>query len=726
MENINDLTMKQAALKYAKQGILVFPVAPKNTMPLGNWNQIATSDNEQIEQWWNKNSKYNIGIKTGSESGVVVLRFKTDDAFDTAEKKGLPLTPTVRRDKGFDVYFKYQEDLYKLFDVERFSDVSIFSDDSHILAPPSVVQIQPPSSFYKPEVYSWCEGKSLDDLLLADMPSWLLKGCSESAEPVPPTNNEIVQQDQCEFEQVVITKEQNEDILQASEAIEVLVSDTKENNDIVPSNDNKSESVTDEWKAPRLFDKYYVDEIKADLLPSWLKDYAKAISESKETPEGLAVMLGLSMIATCVQKKFVVAPYGDDEYTETLSLWTATVLKSGERKSPVLSKLREPLVSWQREQAELLKDRIIETSTAITMAQGRIEKLYKDAVKQEDATEMQNRLNQINEIKRTMPVEVKAPVLWTGDINAEQLQDMLVDHDERMALLADEGNVFAVMAGLYNNDKVNMDIFLQAYSGIATRIDRRSRKAELKRPALTFGIAVQPTVIEAFAKNNNNQFRDKGAMARFLYCIPETMLGKRDSSRRVRVREDVKARYNDGIKRLLSIPTPDEPRMITLDDGAFETWVTFDGKNERSLVLGGELADMGDWGGKLPGNALRIAGLMHLVEHGADNTVIGRDTMANAVHLCELLIGHAKAAFGMAGAIKPNADAKKVFDWIEEQEFKTFTKSDCHNKFKSKPWDKEKLDNALTELVKRNIIKEQKELTSGKTATHYVSNPTLS
>lgn len=727
MENVD---MKKEALSLVKHGFSVFPVAPKNTMPLGDWFKIATSDIEQIEQWWNKNSKYNIGIKTGIDSGVVVLRFKTNEAFIEAEKRGLPLTPTVRRDKGIDVYFKYQEDLNELLVSERFSDISLFSDGSHILAPPSVVQLQPPSSFYKPDVYSWCEGKGFTELPLAEMPSWLLKTDRDLAEPVPQDDEvEVMQQDQLEIEPVMVSMGQREDHLQASDLDQVVVSGTNEQEKNNSSHDNKSEPVTcNEWKAPKLFDKFQVEEIKSDVLPSWLGDYAKAISDSRQTPEGLAVMLGLSMIATCVQKKFVVAPRDGRDYTEQLALWTVTVLNSGERKSPILSDLRAPLVTWQKEQAALLKDRILETSTAISVAQKRIETLHKEAANKRDADERQNIIDQITEIKRSMPVEVKAPVLWTSDVTPEELQDMLAEHGERMALLSAEGNIFEVMGGLYS-DKVNIDIFLQAYSGESTRINRRSRKAELDNPALTFGMAVQPVVIESFAKGPKSQFKGKGALARFLYCIPEPMVGQRDTDLDIRVSEEVKVRYEDGIKGLLSIPMmvdgsgQEVPRMLTLDVEAFKVYKDFDRGNEKSMAVGGELEQMNDWGGKLPGNALRIAGLMHLVEHGADSTVIEKDTMAKAVHLCELLIEHAKAAFGMAGAYEPNADAKKVFEWMKEREYKTFTKTDCYDRFKT--FGKERLEKALQDLENRNILKELIVPTSGKSATNYISNPLL-
>ena len=208
MEIIN---LKQAALDYAAKGFPVIPIMPKKTYSVSS--TYPTTDAGQIERWWK--AKFNVGIPTGSQSGVMIVNFKTNESLDAAQVKGLPLTPIAVRGKEFDIYFKYQEGLDKLIDKERFPDVTFYSEDKFILAPPSVVELQPPSSLYKPEVYSWCEGKSLADLPLADMPSWLLKG-QEAAEPTPQSEVQVVQHDQSIAEPVVVSKEQNEDQIEVS------------------------------------------------------------------------------------------------------------------------------------------------------------------------------------------------------------------------------------------------------------------------------------------------------------------------------------------------------------------------------------------------------------------------------------------------------------------------------------------------------------------------------
>src|SRR5450759_935742 len=57
----------------------------------------------------------------------------------------------------------------------------------------------------------------------------------------------------------------------------------------------------------------------------------------------------------------------------------------------------------------------------------------------------------------------------------------------------------------------------------------------------------------------------------------------------------------------------------------------------RHATLGpdGELAHIGGWAGKVVGAAVRIAGLLHLIEHGTTMNLITADSMSSAVALGE-------------------------------------------------------------------------------------------
>ena len=63
-----------AALTYASWGWRVLPVIPNDKRPAtAHGVNDATSDQEQIRDWWTKNPDYNIGIAAGEASGIVVF-----------------------------------------------------------------------------------------------------------------------------------------------------------------------------------------------------------------------------------------------------------------------------------------------------------------------------------------------------------------------------------------------------------------------------------------------------------------------------------------------------------------------------------------------------------------------------------------------------------------------------------------------------------------------------
>src|SRR6185437_3236442 len=114
-----------------------------------------------------------------------------------------------------------------------------------------------------------------------------------------------------------------------------------------------------------------------------------------------------------------------------------------------------------------------------------------------------------------------------------------------------------------------------------------------------------------------------------------------------RIPGDIHAGYHATITRLLKWQ-PDSPVRLALSGDAYKEWKEFQRHIESLMAEGGDLCRLHDWGGKLPGAALRIAGI--LTSARSQELPPGRiqhDELERATALCASLVPHAIAAFNL-------------------------------------------------------------------------------
>ena len=474
-------------------------------------------------------------------------------------------------------------------------------------------------------------------------------------------------------------------------------------------------------------------EISADLLPSLLGAYARAVSQETQTPEGLSVMMELSVLATCLQKKFVVSPYGDG-YIEPLSLWTITAMPPASRKTAVVNLLTSPLIDWENEQRENLEAEISDIETKRVVNLKAIDHLQSQASKVEDSLERKELIREINALKDDTPDELLPPRLWTGDITPERLQNLMAEHGERMSLISDEGGIFEIMAGLYSGGRANLDVFLKGHAGQSIRVDRGGRTVTLDNPALSFGLAIQPQILSEFGEGGKKRFRGIGTLARFLYCFPKSNIGQRDLDERQSISETDKRIYREEIFKLLNIPAilddqgKEIPRIIQLSSDSRDKWIQFSKYIESKQGDGGEFEPIQDWTGKLPGASLRIAGLCHVGEYGDSSMPIKLETMERSLDLCQLLIPHTKVSFDLMGVEQDVNDAKVILDWIRMKGESCFKRGDCHKEHHGRFLKVDRLVKALDVLQGWNVISAPEQIkpkSMGRPSIVYHVNPAI-
>ncbi|WP_070017785.1 DUF3987 domain-containing protein [Streptomyces nanshensis] len=414
-------------------------------------------------------------------------------------------------------------------------------------------------------------------------------------------------------------------------------------------------------------------------LPGWLADFCAGIAEETQTPTDMAGALALSVLATAAGGRSVVQVRG--RWREPTNLYVVVALPPANRKSAVFAAMTGPLYEAEKAIAEEAAGLIVEADLTRKMAQEAADKAAAKAANA-DGPERDNLVAEAIGLAQqaealTVPPH---PRLTVDDATPEAISSLLAEQSGRLSVLSAEGGIFDIIAGRYSGTP-NMEVFLKGHAGDRLRIDRRTREEYIESPALSMGLAVQPAVLEEIGKNRG--FDGRGLLARFLYALPESLVGYRKINP-TPVPEQTAAAYERNVIALtLSLADRTDPVVLTLTSEASAVLTAFEERVEPQLrVKGGRLGHVGKWAGKLIGAAARIAGLLHLARHLRDGYAkpVDADTMTAAVEIADYFADHALTVFDLMGADAAQARARSLLDVLATNGWETVTRRDLFAK----------------------------------------------
>ncbi|MDI6797676.1 MAG: DUF3987 domain-containing protein [Desulfatibacillaceae bacterium] len=465
------------------------------------------------------------------------------------------------------------------------------------------------------------------------------------------------------------------------------------------------------WPEPVAFGDIDAGNLDPELLPEPLRGFVNAVAESVQVPVELAICGGLGVLAAAAQGRFEVHVRGD--HTEPLNLYLLAALDPGTRKSGCLAQFKRPLQTWENAMALLFAPEIKEAESRIKTLQKAIEKARSKACDLATAKEAQEAVKEIEAELDGIQVPV-SPRLLLDDATSEAIAAFLCRYDERGAALEAEGGLFEVLSGLYSSGRFNLNLVLKAWSAEGVTVDRRSGPTLfLQAPTLTLCLTPQPEVLKDIAGKPG--FRGKGLLARFLYFMPKSGLGYRDMTP-APIPEPTKEKWAAAIYEILERPCAiDEqgtkkPDRISLSEGALDLWLDFAGRIENELREGGLFEHLRDWAGKLPGQAIRLAGLFHVLTEANPAAVpISQSTMGAALELAINLCDHAQAAFAFMGTDPATECGQKILKWIQAERLETFTARDCYQAVKGTYARMKDVWPGLQALEERHFIRKLEE-----------------
>jgi len=482
------------------------------------------------------------------------------------------------------------------------------------------------------------------------------------------------------------------------------------------------------WDAPIPFGEVRTPEISADVLPGKFAAFARALAEAAEVPESMTVMTTLGAISAAVTKKFVATP--KPGWFEPLNIYAMISLPPANNKSFVLREATAPIDRWEFERQVAMQAEVRTAQSTRRNEESTIASLRQRAARSKSAESRQMLFKEVTDLEaRLTPVPVP-PKVYLNDVTPESLAAAIAEQGGKMAIISDEGGITETLAGLYSSGRANYDIVLKGYDGGKVRLKRKEREVDI-RPYISLLLLVQPRVLRNMAQQR--AFEGRGLFERILYLIPASKLGHRTLDTKP-VPVEVSRALELAMRKLLDLDIPrdglgiEDPRLLSLSPEAKECWTEFRRDIERGLDPNGRLNGCAGWGGKIPGTCVRIAGLLHVAEHGQSNSVIGNASMKRAVTICHALVEHALAAFSMMQTDEATQDAEAIYQWILGRGEARFGRTDCLRKFHGRFTNKKRYEAALEALRHHNIISEMRseaDPATGRSRKYYEINPML-
>lgn len=478
------------------------------------------------------------------------------------------------------------------------------------------------------------------------------------------------------------------------------------------------------WDEMVTFDSEEVLSFPENIFPDWLESYVNQVAESTQTPREMAAMGAFSALSIALTKKFNICVYGD--WVEPLNTYMLTLMPPSSKKSRVFNDMMKPIQDYQRDKNEQLKVAISQNRHELDLKEKKINSIKTRITqsKKDDVNQLEEQLRYaVEDYENTE--EVFPPTYIADDVTPEMLEKLLQENNEKIGIISAEGGLFSSIKGKYS-DVSSYEVYLAGYSGDRMSTHRLTRdKIELDNPMISIGVFAQPSIIESLPRD----FFDRGLMARFLYSLPKDNRG--DRAIRPKPKDPaITQKYYDNIMALMSADTTGV--TLRMSDDADINVQLMQEEIESRQKPGNDLAendDIGNWGGKLVGHMMRLAGLIHMSKTlGSHDLEVRRDTIHAVEDLKDYFISHMKKAFHVSNSDQDTIDAQYLLDKIIEHSVDGRIKNqDLWQQVKKKFKKSRDLQMVLEELEERSFIKlrDLKVNGRGKPARFIILNPNI-
>ena len=378
-----------------------------------------------------------------------------------------------------------------------------------------------------------------------------------------------------------------------------------------------------------------------DCLTDDFRRFAKDLAACKQAPVDAVGVSLLSMISLAEGGRFKVNPGKAAVYQKGVNLFTMTVMESGTGKSEIMNVLKKPVEDFVHDFNEKYKGKIDMDANWQNVLRDRVEKTKKQCVsgkaEYSDLEKVQKEFSAFKPVKNLR--------CMTDNVTSEALENLLAENNGVMSVVSTEGGVIDIMGGRYSKDgSSNIDVYLHGYSNESLDKDRAGQgHIHVDHLYLTVNFSIQPTVLKDFMRRD---FIEKGMTSRFIYSIPKE-LDERCLGDSPDIEPLVLANYENKIRDIMSIKrNGHELYELCFSKEAERLMVAYNDQNIQKRIKE-DLACIKRVARRVIGQTIRLAGILHLMEHGGgavEKREISAETVKKAIRLTNYFLEHTKAA----------------------------------------------------------------------------------
>jgi hypothetical protein len=364
-----------------------------------------------------------------------------------------------------------------------------------------------------------------------------------------------------------------------------------------------------------------------DALPKVMHDFASEVARSLCVDSSLVALPMLSITGAAIGNTARARMSAD--YHAPANVWSSPVVRSGERKSPVLRAVMSPMYTRQHEAAQ-------QHAQAVAEHEHEMERWKNLAPKERRATD-----------RPAEPPDY--PHLYLSDTTTEAIAMRLSAQPRGLAVVLDElAGFFSGMNQYRAKGGNDRESYLAFYDAGAAKIDRKSAMPPtifIPRAFVAVTGMIQPG---ALARALGPAEFDSGLAARFLLASPPP---QRATWTEEAVADHARDGWRDLVLGLLEMPLPEQPVLVPPSDTGMRLWAAAHDRMEAERHA--ERDDrMRAARAKLIGVIPRLALIFQCVsaasgEKSANVRFIDETSMRRAIDLAEWFTRETRRVYGL-------------------------------------------------------------------------------